>query len=58
MNDEVIFSFDDAGIDATAAIMPSVFSFNLSLILTDYCSTTDESDPMIRKYLNDDAGIN
>lgn len=59
VNDEVIFSFDDdAGIDATAAIMPSVFSFNLGLILTDYRSTTDESDPMIRKYLNDDAGIN
>ena len=52
VNGEVIFTFNgNAGFAATSETMPSVFSFNIGLILTEYRSTADASDPMIQKYM-------
>ena len=53
VNDEVIYTLNGtAQFSATASIMPEVFSFNLTMTLTDYRSTTDENDPMMILYRN------
>lgn len=52
VNEETVFTFNgNAGFSADAVTMPSVFSFNMGLILTQYRSTTDGTDPMIQKYM-------